>query len=716
MKNRKKGMMWCLMFVVLMSILFTWNEIEDYQAATSYDNAMEFFHSTDNGDGKHIEVVDGTIYFGTRAKLAKSRSGHKYYNTLGYDVTLTGNGHSVTFAVKRGGSLEEVPDSVRVDSSGYEYLLYHIPTNKIFTLASKADPVNAKEVLKASVIEVCMDAIVTIRQNGVQGNVVEDGKGGLTETAPVYHLKNSSHLNAMRSEFSGHLFETYWKIEDRLDNYELSVIYAVNGTPEHIAGASTTAAVGSEYKKANYKLNGVTIPHVLMTTSGPVKSSSRVVNEITILNPSAVGMNKAGYHLDTDKEWITAASVPVSANTQMSKEVAPDIGYGDRVLVLYANWKPNTYTVVYNANGGSGTMAPSTMTYDVTNGRLRVNGFYRPGYTFLGWSTNSSATTAQYADQQSVKNLTSTNCGTVTLYAVWQPCVYQITTEKGEGTGRTDTFYEKYEHGFYSEKNCSNGISKITVPTLRGHSFTGYYPSMMGGRLVVDANGNIAVKNDFFKENAMLYAIYEANTYQVTYDMQGGKEGSSSKEAIFNQLFPTAKAPIKDGASFQGYYTKPNGQGECIYNKFMATDTYYTYDHDVTVYAHWLDDVPPGLTFTANYDSWTNKQIVLTAEAEDAGSGLRQVCIYLVNADGSESLVAQKCGTTEAELTAEFTNETVGITRYRAIAEDMEGNIAESYCVAYYDITAPTGTVMEVDESFGKFKLELDITDIDIGD
>lgn len=233
---------------------------------------------------------------------------------------------------------------------------------------------------------------------------------------------------------------------------------------------------------------------------------------------------------------------------------------------------------------------------------------------------------------------------------------------------------------------------------------------------MVNADGSIAVENTFFKQNTMIYASYEANKYQVSYDMQGGSDGSTSREATFGQLFPTAKAPNRDGYSFQGYYTETNGLGEGIYNKFMVTDTYYTYDHDVTVYAHWLDDVPPGLTFTANYDSWTNKQIVLTAEAEDAGSGLRQVCIYLVNADGSESLVAQKCGTTEAELTAEFTNETVGITRYRAIAEDMEGNIAESYCVAYYDITAPTGTVVEVDESFGKFKLELDITDIDIGD
>lgn len=712
---KKKEMVWCLIFALLLSMLSVWSEKETYQAATSYDNAMEFFHSTDNGDGKHIEVVDGTIYFGTRAKLAKSRSGHKYYNTLGYDVTLTGNGHSVTFAVKRGGSLEEVPDSVRVDSSGYEYLLYRIPTNTIFTLASKADPVNAKEVLKASVITVCMDAIVTIRQNGVQGNVVEDGKGGLTETAPVYHLKNSSHLAAMRSEFSGHMFYSYTEIKGRLDNYELSVIYAVNGTPEHIAGASTTATVGSDYKKANYKLNGLTIPHVLMTTSGPVKSSSRVVNEITILKPADVSMNKEGYHLETGQEWITDSKTQVSANTQMSKEVAPDIGYGDRVLVLYANWKANTYQVVYNANKGTGAMSPTTISYD-SDGILRKNIFTRTGYTFLGWSTNPNATSAQYTDQQSVRNLTAANGGQITLYAVWQPCVYEITTNQGEGSGGTDVFYEKYEHGFYFDKQTSDSISSILIPALRGHTFTGYHMGMYGGRLVVNADGSIAVENTFFKQNTMIYASYEANKYQVSYDMQGGSDGSTSREATFGQLFPTAKAPNRDGYSFQGYYTETNGLGEGIYNKFMVTDIVYDYVQDLTLYAHWLDDVLPGLTFTANYDSWTNKQIVLTAEAEDAGSGLRQVCIYLENADGSESLVAQKCGTTEAELTAEFTNETVGITRYRAIAEDMEGNIAESYCAAYYDITAPTGTVVEVDESFGKFKLELDITDIDIGE
>lgn len=710
--KEKKILCWCLIAVMVFSMLFPQMGKDTYQAAESmYENAMEFYFNTGTADDKHIKVTEGIIYFGTRAKLAHTyAAGYKYYNTVGYDVTMTGGGKTIMFSVKRGSSLEEVPYSVRVDSNGYEYLLYRIPTEKIKELAKLADPANAPTVLAASEIKVQLDAIITVRQNGVQGSIEENGKGGITEyeqNGAIYHLKNAWEWEEASGIFNGTKFETYTEIIDYLRNYELTILYNVGpatigntsyGKGTYDGKANMLFQNGSIYKKQQYKL----------------------MQNFTLLNTGSGGLNLSytGYHLESGVEWKKTDGNTMSVNKSHStKDVEPLVGYKDVTLVLYANWKPNTYTVVYNANGGSGTMAPSSMTYDDPNGRLRVNGFYRTGYTFLGWSTNSSATTAQYSDQQGgALNLTSTNKGTVTLYAVWKPCVYQLTTEKGEGTGGTDTFYEKYENGFYSDKACGNGITKITVPALRGHTFTGYFNNMIGTILVVDANGNIKVKNDFFKENAMLYATYEANKYQVTYDMQGGKNGSTSKEATFNQLFPIAKAPTKDGASFQGYYTKPNGQGERIYNKFMATDTYYTDDHDVTVYAHWTDDVPPTLTFTANYDSWTNKQIVLTAEAEDAGSGLKKVCIYLVKADGSESLVAQKNGTGETELNTKFTNETVGITRYKAITEDMNGNTAESYCVAYYDITAPIGVVVEADDSFGQFKLELDITDIDIGD
>ncbi len=79
--------------------------------------------------------------------------------------------------------------------------------------------------------------------------------------------------------------------------------------------------------------------------------------------------------------------------------------------------KAQTYTIAFNANGGTGSMANVTMTYGVAK-NLPANTFTRTGYTFLGWSKDKNATTATYADKQSVKNLATS--GTVTLYAVWK--------------------------------------------------------------------------------------------------------------------------------------------------------------------------------------------------------------------------------------------------------------------------------------------------------
>lgn len=96
---------------------------------------------------------------------------------------------------------------------------------------------------------------------------------------------------------------------------------------------------------------------------------------------------------------------------------------------IYAQWNPNSYTVSYNANGGSGTTANSSHTYGVAKA-LTKNGFSKAGYKFLGWSTDSGAKVATYTDQQSVSNLTSTNGATVILYAVWEAEQAQLYTKK----------------------------------------------------------------------------------------------------------------------------------------------------------------------------------------------------------------------------------------------------------------------------------------------
>ncbi len=74
------------------------------------------------------------------------------------------------------------------------------------------------------------------------------------------------------------------------------------------------------------------------------------------------------------------------------------------------------YTIAYNANGGSGTMASTDMVVG-TPKNLSPNTFTKTGYTFAGWALDRNAQSPVYFDKQPVNNLAEE--GIVTLYAVW---------------------------------------------------------------------------------------------------------------------------------------------------------------------------------------------------------------------------------------------------------------------------------------------------------
>lgn len=81
---------------------------------------------------------------------------------------------------------------------------------------------------------------------------------------------------------------------------------------------------------------------------------------------------------------------------------------------LYAVWKANTYSVSYNANGGSGAPSSQTKTYGVALTLSSVKPT-RTNYTFKGWATSASSTTVKYTAGGSY-----TANSAVTLYAVWE--------------------------------------------------------------------------------------------------------------------------------------------------------------------------------------------------------------------------------------------------------------------------------------------------------
>jgi uncharacterized repeat protein (TIGR02543 family) len=139
------------------------------------------------------------------------------------------------------------------------------------------------------------------------------------------------------------------------------------------------------------------------TTGGTSMASQRLAANTAVArpaNPARTGYTFADWYSDMAMTAVYNFSSPVTGN-----------------ITLYAKWNAPGYTVVYNANGGSGAMADSNFTYGAYQS-LRANTFTRNGYDFAGWATTATGAIAR-TDREAVGTLSSTNGATVNLYAVW---------------------------------------------------------------------------------------------------------------------------------------------------------------------------------------------------------------------------------------------------------------------------------------------------------
>lgn len=127
---------------------------------------------------------------------------------------------------------------------------------------------------------------------------------------------------------------------------------------------------------------------------------------------------------------------------------------------LYAVWKANTYTVKYNANGGTGAPGDQTKTYGKTL-TLSSTKPTRTNYAFKGWGTSASATTVSYAAGASY-----TNNAAVTLYAVWElsyikPRLSNLSIVRSNSAGTAN------DEGTYAlvtfDWECNLAVSSVVV-------------------------------------------------------------------------------------------------------------------------------------------------------------------------------------------------------------------------------------------------------------
>lgn len=91
---------------------------------------------------------------------------------------------------------------------------------------------------------------------------------------------------------------------------------------------------------------------------------------------------------------------------------------------LYAQWTPNSYTIVFDGNWAtSWTMGDQNIDYDDTD-NLDKEQYQKEWYTFAWWNTEPDWSGTPYVDEAPVNNLAT--WGSITLYVQWTPNPYVI--------------------------------------------------------------------------------------------------------------------------------------------------------------------------------------------------------------------------------------------------------------------------------------------------
>lgn len=169
------------------------------------------------------------------------------------------------------------------------------------------------------------------------------------------------------------------------------------------------------------------------------------------LTLSSTKPTRTGY---TFQGWVTSvngSSVYYSAGGSYTANAG---------ATLNAVWKAITYTVTYNANGGSGAPANQTKTYG-TNLTLSSTKPTRTGFKFVGWGVSSTAIFAAYDPGDIYSNNSA-----ITLYAIWElaysfPRMYNSSVHRCDSTGAyTD---EGIGVSVTFDWECDTTISKITI-------------------------------------------------------------------------------------------------------------------------------------------------------------------------------------------------------------------------------------------------------------
>ena len=255
--------------------------------------------------------------------------------------------------------------------------------------------------------------------------------------------------------------------------YEWEIVYST--------GSSTNSNNTLQGGKVSFKVTDLTYNISYNANGGSGAPSSQTKYYDKSLSLSSLKPIRTGY---TFKGWSTSS-------TATKASYQPGDNYtSNSNATLYAVWEKIQYNISYDANGGSEAPSDQSKYYDSTI-TLRSGKPTRKGYLFKGWSTRSTALSADY--QPGDRYSSNSN---LTLYAVWEQIKYYVYYNANGGSGAPFEQWKYYD---------STLVLRSGTPIRVGYTFKGWSTSSTATSVSYMPGGTYTANRDM-----TLYAVWKA--------------------------------------------------------------------------------------------------------------------------------------------------------------------------------------------------------------
>ena len=373
------------------------------------------------------------------------------------------------------------------------------------------------------------------------GNAVIKKPAPTTPAAPTTASKTSTSVTLTTVAGNEYSDGTTWQSSPIFSGLIASTAYTfyqrVAETPDTYASA--TSAVLNETTNAPPPPG--THPTIITTslaggTAGVPYSDNLIASgSAPITWTVAAGSNlPAGLSLNASTGVISGTPTAAGSFTFTVLAANGNSPDGTQSLTIVIAAAPATYTVSYNANGGSGTVpAPDTVSSGASY-TIVANPFSRTGYNFTGWSTAATGGTP-YAAGATIPSVTAN----VTLYAQWT----SVGSSGGGGGGTSIPAANNLSSATGAfEKTVGEANNKDITVTLTQASGATLTDIKNGNTVLIEGVDYTKSGNSYTIKKEYLNSLTEG-THTLTFDMNNGVDPKFTIAITQNPVDPPVDPP-----------------------------------------------------------------------------------------------------------------------------------------------------------------------------